>query len=449
MGKVGNYITGLSVAAVMAGSPASAEAQENVTNNNENGNKIEYVQDNLRDELKNDSTVAWETVAGNVQQLKEPSKDSSRDDTAQEMRKDGVDFSRADSIFNDYSNKIRNAIQNNEPDEKIDSLYDAYDKALDQELDRRMKLPKNMSPEECASEAVYKCMTQQTSHKVRIFQQYDVSEAEYEKMQAEGKIYLYGDFLEYLATSGDKKLGKALGISEEEMTPENITMALAYGPKIPYEKQEQLYKEALEDGRVERYKENSRSIAGNRERYPELSIEGEQPKDAARLHIDIEKSQEFADKIIERYGENANALLIKAFTCDKELAEKMGFKDEKPDAQQLVYMLANAEPLSKEDQNKMVTEQDRVVADKVLDHMENKNHKEEYFTLNYKEQKGENSVQSVVDMVRGEQTADKTKSLGDKLKEDLANIHPKTEKANDNAMTNVAINMAMQQKGGR
>lgn len=69
MGKVGNYIVGASVVAVMAGSLASAEVQENVTNNNENGNKIEYVQDNLRDELKNDSTVAWETVVSNDQQL--------------------------------------------------------------------------------------------------------------------------------------------------------------------------------------------------------------------------------------------------------------------------------------------------------------------------------------------------------------------------------------------
>ena len=50
-------------------------------------------------------------------------------------------------------------------------------------------------------------------------------------------------------------------------------------------------------------------------------------------------------------------------------------------------------------------------------------------------------------MVRGEQTADKTKSLGNKLKEDLANIHPKTEKVSDNAM---AMNVArMQQNGGR
>ena len=50
-------------------------------------------------------------------------------------------------------------------------------------------------------------------------------------------------------------------------------------------------------------------------------------------------------------------------------------------------------------------------------------------------------------MVRSEQVPDKTKDLGDKLKEDLANIHPKTEKANDNVKA--AINMAMQQRGGR
>ena len=48
------------------------------------------------------------------------------------------------------------------------------------------------------------------------------------------------------------------------------------------------------------------------------------------------------------------------------------------------------------------------------------------------------------DVVRGEQVSDKTKDFGDKLKEDLANIHPKTEKANDNV-----VNMVMQQRGGR
>ena len=89
MGKVGNYIAGASVVAVMAGSPTSAEAQENVASVNENGNKIEYVQDNLRDELKNDSTVAWETVASNLEQLSQaPSTTQTKEELREELKLD-------------------------------------------------------------------------------------------------------------------------------------------------------------------------------------------------------------------------------------------------------------------------------------------------------------------------------------------------------------------------
>ena len=98
MGKVGNYIVGASVVAVMAGSPASAEAQENVTNNNENGNKIEYVQDNLRDELKNDSTVAWETVVGNAEQLSEASSTTQPKEELKEELK--LDAKEKDELVN-------------------------------------------------------------------------------------------------------------------------------------------------------------------------------------------------------------------------------------------------------------------------------------------------------------------------------------------------------------
>ena len=109
-------------------------------------------------------------------------------------------------------------------------------------------------------------------------------------MQKEGKENIYGDFLEYLATSGDKKLAETLGLKEDQMTPENITMALAYGPKIPYEVQEQLFNEAKEDGRYEKYKESVNSIGEDRERYPELSMTEEFSKGSARLNIGIEHS---------------------------------------------------------------------------------------------------------------------------------------------------------------
>ena len=66
MSKVGNYIVGASVVAVMAGNPNVAEAQ-NVVNGE---NKIENVQE-LKEELKNDSTIAWNQVAVVEADLKE------------------------------------------------------------------------------------------------------------------------------------------------------------------------------------------------------------------------------------------------------------------------------------------------------------------------------------------------------------------------------------------
>ncbi len=68
MSKVGNYIVGASVVAVMAGNPDVAEAQNVV--NGEQENKIENVQE-LKEELKNDSTIAWNEVAVLETELKE------------------------------------------------------------------------------------------------------------------------------------------------------------------------------------------------------------------------------------------------------------------------------------------------------------------------------------------------------------------------------------------
>ena len=414
----------LAVAALVSSSLSAngVEANNNVVE--ENGNKIEVVQENVKDTLKNDSTIAWEYVANLKENLKQDNNEMSKEELAQEMFKDGQDFNKIDSMM---TNKIDEAINNNEPDEKIIGLMRTQEKLWEEEFGRVENLPRDNSLEECASASVMKCMATQTTHKYRISQRYVTSDEEYEQ----GK-WNYGDFLEYLATKGDKKIVEALGVKEDQMTPENITMALAYGPKIPYEVQEQLYNEAKEDGRYEEYKKNFTSIGGDKERYPELSLTEAFPEGGARLSMGIEKMNEFADSIAQRYGENANALLVKAFTGDKELAEKLGFKDEFPDAQQLVYMLACSEPLSKEAQDEMVSPKDREVADKVLDYMENKNHKVDFFTLNTNEQKGYNTVQDVVDMFDKEQDNNKIKDLGDKLKDELSNIHPKTENIEKN-----------------
>ena len=71
MSKVGNYIVGASVVAIMAGSPVEAEAHNNYGDDNTNDkDKVVYVEENLRDSLKNDNTIAWEMVANNEQELR-------------------------------------------------------------------------------------------------------------------------------------------------------------------------------------------------------------------------------------------------------------------------------------------------------------------------------------------------------------------------------------------
>ena len=72
MSKVGNYIVGASVVAIMAGSPVEAEAHNNYGDDNTNDkDKVVYVEENLRDSLKNDNTIAWEMVANNEQEFSE------------------------------------------------------------------------------------------------------------------------------------------------------------------------------------------------------------------------------------------------------------------------------------------------------------------------------------------------------------------------------------------
>ena len=423
----------LAIAALVSSSLNANGVEANSDKIEENGNKIELVQENVRDTLKNDSIIAWEQVLGLREGNGEENTQSSREDVAQEMFKDGQEYNKTDSMINECKNKIKQAIEQGASLNEIDSLENANFQAME-------SLTGNNSLKECASIAIFQCMATQTTHPKRISLRYGGDGKDYEQMlqERDDMVNVHADFLEYLATTGDKKLAEVFGVAEDKMLPEELTMALAYGPKIPYEVQEQLYNEAKKDGRLEEYKENCSSMGGQRERYPELDVMQAFPDGGARMSMGIEKMYEFADSISDRYGKNANALLIKAFTSDKELAENLGFEDEKPDAQQLVYMLAKGKPLSLEVQNELVSEKDRANADKVLDFMVNKNRKEGYFTMNYDEQKSENKVQSVVDMVKKEQSGKEIKNLENKLKEDSSNIYSKTE----NVEKNMAIMFA-------
>ena len=90
MSKIGNYIVGASVVAVMSGSPMEAEAHNNYGDDNiGDKNKVVYVEDNIRDTLKNDSTIAWEMVANNEQELKNtPSSNQTKEELKEELKED-------------------------------------------------------------------------------------------------------------------------------------------------------------------------------------------------------------------------------------------------------------------------------------------------------------------------------------------------------------------------
>jgi lipopolysaccharide export LptBFGC system permease protein LptF len=90
MSKVGNYIVGASVVAIMAGSPVEAEAHNNYGDDNTNDkDKVVYVEENLRDSLKNDNTIAWEMVANNEQELRNAtSSNQTKEELKEELKED-------------------------------------------------------------------------------------------------------------------------------------------------------------------------------------------------------------------------------------------------------------------------------------------------------------------------------------------------------------------------
>lgn len=302
----------MAVAALLSSTMnAQSAPMENNNQDTENPNRIEVVQEDTRDTLRNDSAMAWEEVQNMAENMSSNNENNQVSDVAQSMREDAQEFNNV--------NERLDFIASNETNDNENTLR-----------------------------TITEYMTNQESHPTRISQRYGIDSENDENRN------VYGDFLEYLATSGDEQLGETLGVPENQRNPENITMALAYGPEIPYETQEQIYQDAREDGRYDDYREQSLSIASRRERYPELSLEGEMPQNGARLSVGMEQAEEFTNRIIQNYGENANGLINCALNGNRELAEQFGFGDEKVDAQQLIYMLAIAEPLSREVQDRLV-----------------------------------------------------------------------------------------------
>lgn len=88
MSKVGNYIVGASVVAVMAGMPEVATAQNVAELENFEANKVELI-DDTKDVLKNDNAIAWEEVYKNEKDLKEKKEGKeTREELKDELKKD-------------------------------------------------------------------------------------------------------------------------------------------------------------------------------------------------------------------------------------------------------------------------------------------------------------------------------------------------------------------------
>ena len=72
-------MAGLSVVTVLSGAPRDAQAQENVTNDSD-PNKIENYQEEVKNELQTDSTMAWQLVDDNKDKVEEESRQNSSPD---------------------------------------------------------------------------------------------------------------------------------------------------------------------------------------------------------------------------------------------------------------------------------------------------------------------------------------------------------------------------------
>ncbi len=310
----------LALAAVLAASSMDAEATGNEVNiQHPQEDKIENVEQVLRE----DSNLAWDEVVAQENEQNSDTSNLSMEELPEVLKEDA-------QAFNDTM-------------DQLDYIYE------------RQNVATNM---------VMFCLLNQQSNPVLISQKYGASSEEYEQMRANGNNYIYGDFLEYLAVECDKELAQMLGVPEDKITPANMVMALANMPEIPYEEQEALYNRAKEDGREEAY--HNQGYAERYLRYADRDFGNIYEGNQASFHLSMSEARAMGEIIKERYGENAEALIVKAFCQDGELAKKLGYGDEKPSAQELIYYLANAEELPLDVVNGLVTQEDRDNADKIF-----------------------------------------------------------------------------------
>ncbi len=240
---------------------------------------------------------------------------------------------------------------------------------------------------EATQYAVWSCMGMQQSHPVRIAQKYGMTSGE-EAQFGDDMPHVYGAMLEYLALNGDKELGKALGLSEEQMTPKNMILALDYGTRLDNKVCEQIYEHARDDGRLKNFNNTSQGVTNLY-------------SDKADMFVSIADGIEMSDSIIKKYGNNASALIVRALRRDKHLAQQFGFGQEKADASQLIYMLACRDRISDEVQNNMISDNERKEAEQVLATIfQRKQQGENTFFFNPQAHQGENKVEAVISAVQ-------------------------------------------------
>ena len=414
----------LAVAAVLSASLNANAMENNNIERDDSPTKIETVSEHSDNLISDDMSMAWQVVP-------------SREDLAREMKGDGEKLNDAMETLSDVARVGMHAARAMEGDpiaigQVTEDVLEIG--SAEEELQKLKIKGDSYSADECMYLSLLNCMATQQSNPTRISQKYGATPEEYNKMKEEGKYNVYGGFLEYLSLTGDKELAKALGLPEEGVTPEVLNLVLANAPEIPYEKQEELYNKAKEDGRLNDYLEYGKVTFSKTAQYEKSQNEaGVSGQDAAKINFaDFDNIKDMQNMLIERYGENAKGLMLKAFCSDGELAKSFGYKEGEFSPQELLVSLAYRQELPKETVDKMVTPQDNELADKVFDMIVNKEVKA--FTFDSENQKSESNIQGVIAQVNKREISEPAQ----KLALELSQVHPQT-KVNANAMLMASI----------
>ena len=425
----------LAVAAILSTSLNANAMEENEVQRDENPTKIENITENSSSIIAEDMSEAWQVAPskeGLISELKEDVMMFNQVmDTLETVAREGMLVARA---------------MEGDPVAMTQIAEDVIAYTTDDNVIEEPDQTNFFSEEQCMYYSLVECMVKQSSNPEYISQKYGATPEEFAQMQEEGKDNIFGTFLEYLSVVGDKELANALGVPEEGLTPKILNAVLASAPELPYEKQEEIYNNAMNDGRVDEFNDAMRSGLAYSP-YKESNIMAKEAgliepsgPDGATVSLgNFEDVKEINNTLVERYGENAKGLILKAFTCDNELAESFGYKEGEATPQALICMLTYSKELPKETVEKMVTPQDNELADKVFNTIVNEENKG--FDFDSNTQKSVSNIPSIIAKINKKELS----VPAQKLALDLAQIHPET-KTNTNTNTNMyALMMANMQ----